>query len=270
MRAFIATPSTPRAATWRSSGRVHAPKQTSGVRPWSGRCRLRSPCRLLGQATYFIDQVKLIGLGLPVGNLKTAMEKLVSQRFDDEWALRDRIEDCLKSLGETPGDITTLLNNNIQSFLETFIEADSPKLNLISTKTVDAAVSIEVSSDSTGDPWTHAQLTSGSLSRWGDQMSLHAEKKAVIDPVRGRFALTSAPGTDVYVPTFYQGIMGPVGAGTYDRSRSVTKASVNTTALTTVIPNGQIGLGQEHDEPGPMPYTVNFPESGGRDHSRHP
>jgi hypothetical protein len=75
-------------------------------------------------------------------------------------------------------------------------------------------------------PLPPKSIQAGNLVDWSLPAAPGTE--AVIDPVLGRFLLTSAPGTEgeVYALRYHYGFPGEVGAGTYDRSQSVLQEGV--------------------------------------------
>ena len=72
----------------------------------------------------------------------------------------------------------------------------------------------------------HTAIQAGNLEDWS--LPATAGIEAFIDPVLGRFLLTSAPAGDdeVYALRYHYGFSGEVGAGTYNRSQSVLQESV--------------------------------------------
>lgn len=88
------------------------------------------------------------------------------------------------------------------------------------------AVALAVAPDEEADAFPPAAIQAGNLVEWS--LPAAAGIEALIDPVRGRFVLTSAPaaGDEVYAMRHCYGFSGEVGAGTYDRSQSVEQDGV--------------------------------------------
>lgn len=184
------------------------------------------PCRLLGSASY--------RLGPDAATLDPLLEPLVGSRFVDEARLRQTLLTLL---------MPATLDSIIGELLSSSITTDSPKLHLIPE-----AVSLLVGEDNGEPAAPHESVVSGNLEDWGASLTLPAGKAVVIDPERGRFLLLEAPGTDerVFVPRYHYGFSAPIGAGTYDRRRSVVVEGV-----TDIFGGAQAGDGAEL-EPGPI------------------
>jgi hypothetical protein len=88
------------------------------------------------------------------------------------------------------------------------------------------AVAISLAPEEDADPLPPESIQAGNLEDWSLPAGPGIE--AFIDPVRGRFVLTTAPVGDVevYVPRYHYGFSGDIGAGTYERSQSVARSGV--------------------------------------------
>lgn len=240
LRAFEVELATPtdlgeRRFTFDPSGR-DIPLFRPSRRPGSGGCgkveewQLPAPlsCRLLGSASYAFR-----GGSVPPA-LAALLSPLAGQHFVDESRLRRTLLTLL-----TPAT----LDANIGALLAATITSDSPKLHLIP-----GAVAVLVGVDSGEPAVPHEAVLSGDLEDWGASQTPPADKRLVIDPERGRFLLLEdpGPGETVFVSRYHYGFSGPVGAGTYDRRRSVAVEGL------TDLPGGaQAGDGDDLD-PGPI------------------
>ena len=100
-------------------------------------------------------------------------------------------------------------------------------LDSFGAELIPQAVALAIDASESADPLPHEAIQAGNLVEWSLPAALGIE--AFIDPGLGRFILTSPPAVseDVYALRYCYGFSGDVGAGTYDRSRSVVEDAVS-------------------------------------------
>jgi hypothetical protein len=204
------------------------------------------PCRLLGEARYMltaelIDELVKQGLSQPAAD---ELSRYVSVLFRNEARLRETVE----SLDEFV-DIV----NHFDEVLAGAITEDSPKAHLIPTEIQSdpSAVAVSKGPDIKAPVIEHQQIAAGNLEDWGASLGmLSSEKIVVIDPERGRFWFPTQPTENVWVPVYYYGFSGRIGAGTYDRYE--TNAPLDVLPIPTPIPNGG------DNNPGPVAMDVSL------------
>jgi hypothetical protein len=197
------------------------PQKCRSLREWELPAPI--PCQLLGEARYritaeLIDELVAQGLSQPAAD---ELSRYVGILFRNEARLRETIE----SLSESAA---------ILGFFEHFLVGsglteDSPKAHLIPTviQPDPSAVAIALGLDIRAPAIEHQQIAAANLEDWGASLGmLSPEKILVVDPERGRFWFLTAPNQNVWVPVYHYGFSGPIGAGTYDRHRSVAVKSV--------------------------------------------
>ena len=195
------------------------------------------PCRLLGAASYVLraDAVPLA--------LEPHLAPLAGVRFINEARLRQTLLTILTA---------AVLDANIGVILAGAITDDSPKLHLIPR-----AVEIVLGADSGVPALPHEVVMAGNLQDWGASLIVSPDKRAVIDPERGRFVLLDEPEANeqVFVPRYHYGFSGPIGAGTYDRRRSVAVEDVSD------VPGGALNADDDELDPGPI-EDFSLPDHG--------
>jgi hypothetical protein len=201
-------------------------------------------CRLLGEARYLLT-AELIDALVTQGLLQPAADELsryVSTLFRTEARLRE----TMKSL-DTSADILSHFN----TLLAGAITEDSPKAHLIPTdiQSDPSAVAVAHGPEITAPAIAHQQIAAGNLEDWGASLgTLPSETLLVIDPERGRFWFPTQPTDKVWVPLYHYGFLGQIGAGTYDRRRTLTTSS----APPVPIANGG------DNTPGPVELDVSL------------
>jgi hypothetical protein len=221
------------------------PETCRAVREWELPAPM--PCRLLGAASYMITQGlidNLIGNGLS----QPAAEELsryVSVLFHDEARLRETIETLSQSAA-----ILALF----EPLLAGALTEDSPQVHLIPSaiQADPSAVAVATGADMGAAPLPPPRIAAGNLADWGASLgTLPPEKTLVIDPQLGRFRFLVPPVEHVWVPVYYYGFSGNIGAGTYDKRDALVTANV------TAIPNGG------STDPGPVvPNVPSAPVAG--------
>jgi hypothetical protein len=181
------------------------------------------PCRLLGEAGYMItaeliDALVAQGLSQPAAD---ELSRYVGVLFRNEARLRQTIESLNESV-----DIL----KHFDKLLAGAITEASPKAHLIPTviQSDPSAVAI-IRGTHSGEPTVeHQRILAGNLEDWGASLGLlPTEKVLVIDPERERFLLRALGVAEkVFVPLYHYGFSGLIGAGIYDRHRSVAVKSV--------------------------------------------
>jgi hypothetical protein len=200
------------------------------------------PCRLLGAAQYVITSELIDALsdqGLPAA-AASQLARYVGVLFRSEARLRQTIA----SLSES-ADILL----KIDPLLGGAITEDSPKARLIPSpvQSDPSAVVVAKGDVLDGILVEHQQIASGNLEDWGTSLGmLPDETILVIDPERGRFWFRTPPNEKVWVPVYHHGFSGPIGAGTYDRRKSVVVEGV------TDFDGGALDAQGRELDPGPI------------------
>jgi hypothetical protein len=164
-------------------------------------------CRLLGHAEYLIDDAVLAamaGLDAPALAELTTMKGL---RFRDEVRLR-------ATFAASPESADLLDNTDFHILLAAALTDDSAKATLVR----DARAFMLAITDADGQ-LPAERMVAGNLSTW--TLTTLPGKTVVVDPVRGRFWFPGAVPEDLVVPHYHYGFTGDIGAGTYDRRRSL-------------------------------------------------
>ena len=171
-------------------------------------------CRLLGHAEYEITDATLEALD-DAGVSDTALTELATMkgwRFRDEFRLRATLAAATVTTKTELHDDDT----NLHILLANALTADSAKATLVR----DARAFMISLTDET-DQFPPERTVAGNLSDW--DVAPLSGKTLVVDPVRGRFWFPDAAPETVAVPHYHYGFTGDLGAGTYDRRRSLAK-----------------------------------------------
>lgn len=164
-------------------------------------------CRLLGHAEYVITDAVLAEVddidALALAELAT----MKGLRFRDETRLRT-------TLAAAANGGIFLLAANYYRILATALTDDSAKATLVRDA---RALMLAITDDSGQIP--HERMVAGDLSNWN--LSVYAGKTVAVDPVRGRFWFPGGAPEGIVAPKYHYGFTGDLGAGTYDRGRSL-------------------------------------------------
>lgn len=165
-------------------------------------------CRLLGDAEYRLTQAIIEGL-TATDPQKEALERIADLTIRGETRLKTRLDVIFE---ETGVNVATLL----AQILEAAITPDSGKANLYPN-----AVVIDLD----GTDFAQWVVEGGNLGEWDTCLPqpFDTTVAAFIDPKRGRFYLRTAivPPGDVVRVRYHYGLLGEIGAGTYDREAFV-------------------------------------------------
>jgi hypothetical protein len=180
------------------------------------------PCRLLGEARYRLETGDI-----PAG-LEPELAPLLGITFRNEARLRRTLETYLTAVQFAAA---------IYPILATALTPDSAKLHLYPD-----AIGVSLGIDNTAPELPRERESAANLEDWGATLAFDVGKELAIDPVRGRFLLLQPPlaGTRVFVPVYFAGLFGPMGAATYDRRETVKTPGANSTVNN--LPNGGIAV----------------------------
>ncbi|MEM9194914.1 MAG: hypothetical protein AAGF12_37390 [Myxococcota bacterium] len=169
------------------------------------------PCRLLGHAEFRVGLglvADLVQAGLSVG-AEAELRTVVGRRFRSEVALREHF-DSFANAAEllAPATFATIRE-------EALVEASG--LHAL----YPGALRVEPVA---GNPISREGVAAGNLDGW---TATAPGKVVIVDPERGRFALSSPPPSSIEVrATYHYGAPGPLGAGGYDRRASLGPADL--------------------------------------------
>jgi hypothetical protein len=138
--------------------------------------------------------------------------------------------------------------------LEAALTALSPKLHLWP-----GAVAVTIAASAGADPLLRHQARGADLANWGAAIVVEADRRALIDPLRGRILLTGAIGSGaaLFAGLHHFGLANPVGAGPFDRAATLSPEG----SVTGTMPAGPTDAGGFFTDPGPVD-PVTLPTSG--------
>lgn len=183
-------------------------------------------CRLLGHAEYVITQAVLDAVAaLPTpGPAMTELGKMKGLRFRDEFRLRATLAATTNSLDlDTPAVLYTILAGALTD--------DSAKAVLVRDR---RAFMLATTEDIVQVPTE--RIFSGNLSTWA--LPVPSGKTVAVDPVRGRMWFPADAPAEFFVAHYHYGFTGDLGAGTYDRSRSLLTSTTSYSGGTFTDPAG--------------------------------
>jgi len=180
------------------------------------------PCRLLGQVTYKISEAIILQLlALPSTPLSTGaaneLRKIAGLVFKNESSLLSIISTFSNSAEIlAPGILLPLLSFSLMSDCGKSVllpDAQTVLSNPLDQNSI--VVGFEPPSDVV---FTTEKIRSANLMSW----PFSIDRELAIDAENGRFMFQNAPasGQKIYI-AYHYGFSGPVGAGTYERSRVI-------------------------------------------------
>jgi hypothetical protein len=175
-------------------------------------------CRLLGHAEYVITDAVLDVMADIPGFPAPALAELATMknlRFRDEVRLRQTLKAAANATDLHDDD------DNLHTLVAAALTADSAKATLVR----DARAFMLAILDEEGQ-LPPERMVAGNLSTWA--LFPLSGKTVVVDPVRGRFWFPDGAPDDLVVPHYHYGFTGDIGAGTYDRRRSLLQTTGNT------------------------------------------
>jgi len=185
-------------------------------------------CRVLGHAEYLLTEALVLFLIATAGLTNAAandLRKLRNIRFPSEDGLR-------KALSALTSSAALLAPAVYQPLLEQALVHDCGKSVLLPSYVPPGNLAFKsLRVNSAGVDVPSDRIVSGNLSAW---TALAPNKRLLIDPERGRgLFLGAVPGA--LRVDYYYGFSGDIGAGTYDRSGSLS-------TVTSPIPPGGGGI----------------------------
>ncbi len=171
-------------------------------------------CRLLGHAEYVVtDEVldALADAGVPAAAI-AELATMKGLRFRDELRLRQTLR-AAANADELHDDDT-----HLHIIVATALTEDSAKATLVRD-----ARAFMLADDGSGQ-LPPERTVAGNLSDWS--VAPLSGKTVVVDPVRGRFRFNDFAPERPVVPHYHYGFTGDLGAGTYDRRRSLAAPSL--------------------------------------------
>ena len=138
--------------------------------------------------------------------------------------------------------------------LEAALTPLSPKLHLWP-----GAVAVTIAAGAGADPLLRHQALGADLANWGAGIVVEADRRALIDPHRGRILLTGAIGSGaaLFAGLYHFGLANPVGAGPFDRAAALSPEG----SVTGTLPAGPTDADGFFTDPGPVD-PVTLPTSG--------
>ncbi len=185
------------------------------------------PCRLLGNAEYFINEnniQKLLALGLSAGSA-AEIRKIAGLHFKNEMSLINNIKSF------PAANSAEILNNTILlPLLANSLSADCgksillPDANSVMISPLDEN-SILVGTESPNSIFTTEKTAAANLSTFPATLN----KDLAIDAEKGRFMLkNSLAANQTLFTAYHYGFSGNVGAGTYNRPWVVETLPIKT------------------------------------------
>lgn len=171
-------------------------------------------CRLLGDAEYLLTQSIIEGLTATEAE-REALERILDLSIRGETRLGTRLRVIFEETGE---DVTALLDQILQAALT---DASGKKHLYPGALTVDRdAVSVE--------RWT---VEAGNLGEWDTCLPQPYDTTVAIfiDPEHGRLYLRTPVANEEVLVRYHYGLLGEIGAGTYDREAYVQLPTTGTT-----------------------------------------
>jgi hypothetical protein len=179
------------------------------------------------------------------GDLTDELAAWAGFTFRTEAAFRRLLDDRL-----TPAQRNLVLSD----LLEAALNEGSPKFHLWP-----GAVSLAIGDNAGAAPLLRHQALGADLSAWGAGVTVEPDRRALVDPARGRVLATAAiaPGNALFAQRYHFGLVNPVGAGPFDRSGELAPDA----AVTGTLPAGAVNTDGFFTDPGPVD-PVALPVSG--------
>ncbi len=203
------------------------------VREWEVPAPLT--CRRLNAARFSLE-----GQDVP-GDLVAELAAYAGFEFRTEGAFRRLIDDRL-----TPAQRILHLSD----LLEAAITETSPKVHLWP-----GALSLAIADNAGAEPLRRHEAIGADLSEWGAGVGVEADRRALVDPARGRILVPGGiGGGDVLFDQRYHfGLVSPVGAGPFDRAAGLSPDG----EVTGTLPAGPVNGDGFFTDPGPVdPVTL--------------
>lgn len=207
------------------------------VREWEVPATLT--CRRLNAASFRLAPSDV------AGELAEELAKYAGFEFRTESAFHRLLDHRL-----TPAQKTL----HLSKLLEAALSDDAPKTHLWPQ-----AVAVTLATGAGADPFLRHEVLAADLADWGGGITVQADRKALVDPTRGRVRLLEAPGVGeaLFAQRYHFGLTNPVGAGPFDRVAMLSPDS----AVDGSLPSGAVDADGFFTDPGPVP-GVTLPFSG--------
>lgn len=207
------------------------------VREWEVPAPLT--CRRLNAARF-----ELADADIPV-DLVAELAAYVGFRFRNESAFRRLLDDRL-----TPAQVIF----HLSALLEAAITDESPKRHLWT-----GAVRLAIADNAGADALRRHEILGADLADWGTSLTVEDDRRALIDPARGRVVVlaTLGVGGALFVQRFHFGLVNPVGAGPFDRAALLSPDA----DVDGEIPSGTVNGDGFFVDPGPV-TGVTLPTTG--------
>ncbi|MDO6416125.1 hypothetical protein Q4F19_17195 [Sphingomonas sp. BIUV-7] len=138
--------------------------------------------------------------------------------------------------------------------LEEALTQLSPKVHLWP-----GAISLTIADNAGAAPLLRHEALGADLATWATAVTVEPDRRALIDPARGRVQLTAAPptGQAPFAQRYHFGLANPVGAGPFDRAAMLS----DNDDVTGTLPTGPINGEGFFTDPGPIDSVI-LPTSG--------
>ena len=194
-------------------------------------------CRRLNAARFRLDDGDL------PGDLVAELAAYTGLEYRTESAFRALLESRL-----TPAQLATSLS----ALLEAAITDDSPKFHLWT-----GALSLTTGASAGNAPFARHEVLAADLQNWGSGITPQGDRRALLDPARGRVLTVAAPGATLFALRYHFGLMHPVGAGPFDRAAMLSADA----EVTGTLPAGAVDGDGFFTDPGPL-SAVTLPVAG--------
>lgn len=202
------------------------------VREWEVPAPLT--CRRLNAASFALEP--------PVPtDLVDELAAYVGLTYRNESGFRRMLGDRL-----TPAQLILHLSD----LLEDSLTPLSPKVHLWP-----GAVALTIAAGAGAEPLLRHQALGADLATWGAGVTVQPDRRALVDPARGRILLTDAPGAGeaLFARLHHFGLANPVGAGPFDRAAGLSPED----EVTGTLPTGPTDADGFFTDPGPVdPVTL--------------
>jgi hypothetical protein len=165
--------------------------------------------------------------------------------YRTETAFRRLLEDRLSG---------AQLTLHLFDLLEAALTQESPKFHLWPT-----ALSVAVADNAGAGPFRRHQILGADLETWGAGLVVEDDRRLLVDPARGRFALLGTfDATDqAFAQHYHLSLTNPVGAGPFDHAADLSPDG----EVTGTLPSGPVDADGFFTDPGPVTGVV-LPTTG--------
>jgi hypothetical protein len=207
--------------------------------PWRPVCEWEVPapltCRRLNAARFSLESQNI------PGDLVSELAAYAGFEFRTEGAFRRLLDDRMTNAQQIL---------HLSDLLEAAITETSPKVHLWP-----GALSLAIADNAGADPLRRHEVVGADLAAWGAGVSVEADRRALVDPARGRVLVLGGIGAGdaLFDQRYHFGLVNPVGAGPFDRAAGLSPDS----AVTGTLPAGPVNGDGFSTDPGPVdPVTL--------------